>query len=328
MKKIHAKSSCCHALIYRFGSRRRQCRKCKRTWRIRRKQQGRKQRRESLQSLRRVLIEGRILSGRNGQSRQNRSYHFRNALKQFLCSTSHPLPPPGPYILLTDGVWCSFQGKLWVLYLMAVRPINSTHAHFLPPVLQRGRENRNTWVEALKIIPASIHENIRALVCDNLPGMVYLGHKRGWKVQLCHVHLLRQLHRHRGRRHSQITGRQIREQLYQSIRRILNQPYSKSRSLDIQTVLFARTNPGLPRRLKMASKQFARYLSVYQTASLHPELKLPVTTNTVESKAREIRDLAGRARYFRTPKAFLIWVSAYLRLKPTIVCNPRYFQPN
>src|SRR5438132_9297316 len=61
MHSWHAKSRCCRAKIYHFGSRRRQCSQCKRTWRIRKKQRGRKPRRARPGTLKAVLLDGRTL---------------------------------------------------------------------------------------------------------------------------------------------------------------------------------------------------------------------------------------------------------------------------
>ena len=49
--------------------------------------------------------------------------------------------PTGPLVLLLDGLYFRFQGKDWVLYVMAVKPCRQNRAVFLDPVLLPGREN-------------------------------------------------------------------------------------------------------------------------------------------------------------------------------------------
>ena len=61
MHSCHAKFPCCQAKIYHFGSRRRQCSQCKRTWRIRKKRRGGKPRRTRPGVLKAVLLDGRTL---------------------------------------------------------------------------------------------------------------------------------------------------------------------------------------------------------------------------------------------------------------------------
>src|SRR5262245_9130522 len=81
MNLLHAKSPCCRAKIYRFGSRHRQCSLCKRTWSVRRKKRGPDPWRTTPRLLEAVLVQGRTLKSvapRYGLSAQGLSRRFRH----------------------------------------------------------------------------------------------------------------------------------------------------------------------------------------------------------------------------------------------------------
>ena|SRR3989344_916950 len=64
---------------------------------------------------------------------------FEYALRSFV-SASAPRLPRGPYALVVDGVYFTFERREWVLYLMAMKPIHFHRMYFLDPVLVKGRE--------------------------------------------------------------------------------------------------------------------------------------------------------------------------------------------
>src|SRR2546428_5629347 len=152
MHSWHAKSRCCRAKIYHFGSRRRQCSQCKRTWRIRKKQRGRKPRRARPGTLKAVLLDGRTLktlAPRYGLTHQGLSRRFRGTLRQFTSRSRDLRLPKGPLVLVLDGLYFRFRGKDWVVYLMAVKPCHQNRAVFLDPVRSEerrvGEECRSRW---------------------------------------------------------------------------------------------------------------------------------------------------------------------------------------
>src|SRR6266542_2354481 len=171
----HAKSPCCRAKIYHFGSRRRQCRQCKRTWTIRKKRRGRKPRRPRPGVLEAVLLDGRTLKSlapRYSLTRQGLSWRFRRTLRQFVSRSRSLRLPRGPLVLVVDGLYFRFQGKDWVLYQMAVKPCHHNRAVFLDPVLLSGRENLRGWSQAIATIPTPIRRRIRASVSDEVSGII------------------------------------------------------------------------------------------------------------------------------------------------------------
>src|SRR3989338_4984133 len=136
MKTIHAKSPCCRRRIHRFGKRRRQCRACGRTWRIRVKKRGRKLKRSSIRLSQKVLAEyARMASWahRRRISVAAASFRLQGAMKHIIRATRSRSLPRGPYALLGDGLYFKFKRMDWVMYVMAVKPIKSNRAFFLDP---------------------------------------------------------------------------------------------------------------------------------------------------------------------------------------------------
>lgn len=331
MRPLHAKSGCCGVRIHRFGLRRRRCSRCGRTWRIRPRQRGRPARRGSNAWLPRVLLEGQTLTSlahRTGRSPQTLSARFRQQLAQ-VCARPDPRPyPRGPLVLLSDGLWFRFAGQRWVLYLTALKPCQANYAVFLDPILREGREHVQRWREVFDGMPPPLQRQIRAWVCDDLPGLRGLAHDRGWILQLCHFHVISQLQVRRGHWKRQLGARPAREAIYQLVRALLDAPTRPHERSLLSQLHRTANQPGVPRRLAMIARAFTRNVAYYRAYHRHPELGLPTTTNAVESMARVVRDLLRRTRNLRSPTALRLWVTALIRLRPRITCNGKHHQPN
>ena len=328
MRSWHAKSPCCRAKIYRFGSRRRQCSNCKQTWRIRKKRRGRKPRRARCGILQAVLLDGRTLktlAPRNGLTRQALSWRFRQALRQLVSRPRVLRLPAGPLVLLLDGVYFRFGAKDWVLYLMAVKPCHHNQAVFLDPLLLPGRENLRGWSQAITTIPAHIHRRIRASVSDEVAGIIRLGTSQGWIVQLCHFHLISRLQNCRGRRNRRLAGRPLREALYQLTRQALELP-DGSRLETVLKELRHRVRQATELRvIRMIVREFLRRVNHFRAYRKYPELDLPSTTGSVEAMGRRVRDLMRQTRSISSPQALQLWATALIRTRPSVMCNGKHF---
>lgn len=331
MYSRHAKSPCCRAKINRFGSRRRQCSHCNRTWRIRKKQRGRKPRRARRGTLQAVLRDGRTLktlARRYGLTPQGLSRRFRRALRQLVSRPRVLRLPAAPLVLVLDGLYFRFRGKHWVLYLMAVKPCHQNRAVFLDPVLLAGRENLRGWSQAFTTIPAPIHRRIRASVSDEVAGIIRLGRAQGWIVQLCHFHLISRLQNCRGRRNRRLAGRPLREALYQLTRQALELPDGPR----LDTVLSELS--GLSRQatelrvIRMIVREFLRRIDHFRAYRKYPELDLPTTTGSVEAMGRRVRDLMRQTRSMSSPQALQLWATALIRTRPNVMCNGKHFSTN
>lgn len=328
MDSWHAKSRCCRAKIYHFGSRRRQCSYCKRTWRIRNKRRGRKPRRAPAQWLKAVFLDGRTLktlAPRYGLTHQGLSRRFRRELRKFAARPRRLRLPRGHLILVLDGLYFRFRGKDWVLYVMAVKPCRQNRAIFLDPVLLPGRENMQGWSQALTTIPASIRKRIRASVSDEVAGIIRLGTTQGWIVQLCHFHLISRLQNVRGRRNRNLAGRALREKLYQLTRKALEIRAGPHLNTVLKELWRLVRRAKRLRVIRMIVREFLRRVNPFRAYQKHPELNLPTTTGSVEAMNRRIRDLMRQTRSISRPQALHRWATALIRMRPFVMCNGKHF---
>ena len=328
MHSWHAKSPCCRAKIYRFGSRRRQCGHCKRTWRIRKKKRGRKPRRVRPGVLQAVLLDGRTLktlAPRSGLTRQGLSRRFGRALRQLVWRSRVLRLPAGPLVLLLDGVYFRFRGKDWVLYLMAVKPCHYNRAVFLDPLLLPGRESRRGWSQAFTTIPAQIHSRIQASVSDEISGIIGLGTAQGWIVQLCHFHLISRLQSCRGRRNRRLAGRPLREALYRLTRQALELPDGAHLETVLKELRDLVGQATELRVIRMIVREFLRRIDHFRAYRKYPELDLPSTTGSVEAMGRRVRDLMRQTRSISSPQALQLWATALIRTRPIVMCNGKHF---
>lgn len=322
---MHEKMSpCCRAKIYKFGKKRRQCSVCKTTWTLWPKKRGRNPLRPHHRLLRQVVAEKQSLFtprfNRRGLTGGALSARLRRTMERFLQQGKSNTVPRGQLIIVIDALWFLFGGKRWTLYLMAMRAINRDRAVLLEPVLCPNRENYDDWGCAVSTIPVRVRNRTTALVCDGFRGTDRLARTNGWIIQRCHFHLLSQLHVNRGR-WKQLPDSNQREAVYRAIRRVLDaRPENLSRCVNALTALLAKTN--CPRRLGMIGREFLRRLSQFRSYRSYPNLRLPATTNSIESLNRIIR---SRCRHLRTPKSLLLRATVLIRLRKTITCNPKIF---
>lgn len=68
-------------------------------------------------------------------------------------------------------------------------------------------------------------------------------------------------------------------------------------------------------------REFLNVMPYYRTYLKRPELGLPRTTNSVESMCRLLREMFRSSRAGSNPNSVLLWATALIRLRPTIVCN-------
>ena len=321
MKILHAKSPCCRGSINHFGKRRRQCSICKRTWRIRQKRRGRKQKRIDRQLTHRILIEHRTFQHhcrKGAVSQSGFSRRLSKAIRSDLKLKARLRFPSSPYALLGDGLYFKFKRMDWVLYVMAVKPVKSNRAFFLDPVLLQGKECYERWRVALATIPPKTKKRVKAFVSDGFRGSKLIAREHGWIHQRCHFHLLLALIRRHGRRLYRVKGAGIREKLLGVVRALLTTPDSailRRRTLKARRLI---SHPLCPPWIRIQTVEFLRTLDDFRAYLIHPELNLPTTNNSIESSGRIIRKATSTAR---TPQAVLLRATAFLRIKKSITCN-------
>ena len=317
-------SACCQAPIQRFGGRRRRCRACGRTWRLYPHRRGRKRVRPTATVIVRTIEDQLPLRIQRGPSEAARRKRFQRALRWWLSRTRPPAIPPGPLVLLLDGVWCRFGPHDWTLYLIAFKPLSESRAYFIDPPLLPGREAGMTWHAVLQELGPDVLRRVVAVVTDGFRGSHTLARHHNWLHQRCHFHLIAQLQERRGR-HLPLrgagTGRTVEEAVRQAVitdsKRVL-------RRLERQLRLTV-AHPACRGRVRLILGGILRHLDAFRTYRRYPHLNLPTTTNVVESMARRIRD---RIRTLRTPAAVQRWAVAVIRLRPSLKCNGQLYQPN
>jgi hypothetical protein len=270
---------------------------------------------------------GHLAKRRSGVGLVNFRYRFRQTLRRFVTRPSTQRLPSGLLVLLADGLFFYFQGKPWVLYLMALKPCAGKTATFLDPILLPARESSVRWIQVLQeAIPQKIRPRIRALVIDNLNGMKKLSKREGWVLQLCHFHLIQKFQVQHRRQRRVLRGGAMREEIYQLIRQALEAPSGPLLNNSIIRLTQLSKNSCITYRIQAMVREFLRSIDCYRAYRTHPELNLPSTTNTIESMNSIIRDLLRRNRSASSPRSLLRWATAMVRLRKKLVCNGKHHQ--
>ena len=244
--------------------------------------------------------------------------YLRQDFRRILIEPPASLVPAGALVLLIDGLWSVLRGKCWVLYNLALKPVSSNTAWFLPPYLRVGRENVHGWKEAIGTIPQEYAERVKALVSDGIPGIDLLARADSWLLQRCHRHLLAALDYKLGHPRRQRTvqqpGRGIRAAIRESL---ITRDDGRVAAL-CDEIMRLSGHPNCTLKLRYTAHHFVRHQQAYRTYLLHPELMLPTTTSAVESMHNLLRQAISTAN---NPQATLLRAQAYLRLRPTVTCN-------
>lgn len=329
MNTQHTKSSCCRASIRRYGGRRRQCLRCHRTWRIYQKRKGRKRCRINKNLLWRTLIEKETLKQ---QARRNNHlsvavlrYRFRKTLNWFVKQPRKDFFPVGHSILVVDGLWFNFAKKDWVLYLMAIKPIQNNKAILFNPVLLLGKENYQNWKQTIQTISPELRKRIKVFVSDGFRGSKKLARQNKWVHQRCHFHLIAQLQIRRGRRKSNLAGRSIREKIYLSVREALETTDKQRLKFLKEHLKRLASHSKCPRKMQMIVHEFLKEIKSFRAYLIYPKFNLPATTNAIEATGKTIRHLT---RNLNTPKSLQLWATAFVKSHPIITCNGKNYQPN
>lgn len=326
-KYTREKSPCCRAAIYKFGGKRRQCSLCKKTWTMWPKKQGRSPLRPRRTLLRKIVAEKQSLIGHHRHWRHLTlgawSFRLRSTMEKFLKNNGPNATPSGPLILIIDALWFWFEKKRWTMYLMAVRSVLSDQAVILDPALFLGRENYDEWSKVINNLPKQTRNRIKALVCDGFRGTDGIARDNGWVIQRCHFHLLSQLQVNRGK-WKQLSDSPQRERVYQAVRKTLAvKPENLSRCVKSLSRLLVKND--CPKRLGAIGREFLRRLDQFRACRNYPQLRLPNTTNTIESLNRIIR---SHCKHLRTPKSLNLRAKVLIRMRKTMTCKPKIFQQN
>lgn len=323
----HTKSSCCDSKISRFGKRRRQCTKCKKTWSIRKKKRGRPNLRINNNLIKRVLVDRytvqQLAEHRGMISAPTARYRFRKSMSYFIKSPRVFPILHGPLLLLADGMRFQFEGKIWVLYLTAIKPCDEAIAYFLDPILIPGNEGASRWEYVFAVIPTIIKSEICGIIVDNLNGIKKIAQKYGWKLQLCHFHMIHKLQFHRRGQRRALKGHHVREKIYDLIRSALELPEGEIFDATVTTLRKQVLSDCGTSRMQAVLREFLNRLEDYRVYRCYPEFNFPTTTNVMESMGSNIRNLLRRNHSANNPKSLLAWTTAFIRLNFKFTCNSK-----
>lgn len=318
MNKLHEKSPCCQAKIYKIGDKRKKCSECGKTWTNWKKKRGRKAKRVDSSLIEKVLGAGErtthIASRSNSISRSGLCHRLNKLILKTERTNKYP---SGWLIILADGVRFFLEQKYWTLYVLAVRSQMGGKAYLLDPILLPGKESLRGWKMAFETIPDNISNRILALVSDGFRGVDGLARKYGWICQRCHFHLIAQLQVRLGF-WKNMPDHPIRKEIYGLVCKLLKTINNESKySLELYELI---NSPKCPHYYLRLGNEFLRRLTEFRNYLNHPELNLPHTTNCMESFNNIIRD---RCKYQRTSKSLQARAVALTRTKFSINCNNR-----
>ena len=201
MNKKHEKSACCSAVVIRFGERRRQCVKCRKTWSVWKKKRGRKSLRISPELAHRFVCT-RLLPVRSGIKVTRHKKSYRLSKSRSFCAKNCPwpeIPKKESLIAIGDALVKYMEGSWHTWYFILLRPVESDIALALPWYHRKGTETSTGWKEAFDAVPKELLGRIMALVCDGHTGLVYEAKWRSWLLQRCHFHLIARIQSRRSK---------------------------------------------------------------------------------------------------------------------------------
>lgn len=324
MNTQHANLSCCSAKVIRFGRRRRQCTRCLKTWRIRKKRRGRKRKRINgtlvISYLTHAVPPVSTLARQRGLPVSTAKYHLAISLKMFLKKNQWPVVAnTGQMIAVADAWTKKLKGAYHTWYVILLRPIADNQAVLLPLQHYPGRESAAGWQKAFDAVPKEILTRIAALVADGHQGLVNEAKWRNWLLQRCNFHLIAAI---QGRRSRWKASRHHKEgeYLYQLVLKVLS-----TRKLDdLSKVIVEIESFGWQtksRQLRRILLGFVNHVDDYRTYLNYPELNLPRTSNTAEAFFSLAERLCHRARGFASVDSLSNWLDALVKHRKTITCN-------
>jgi hypothetical protein len=328
MRKKHKKSVCCGLRIIKFGSKRRQCVGCKKTWRIWKKKVGRKKKRISTELVksffRHEISSMSFISRKKSMSESFVQKEMIKSRDLFVKKTSWQEVPDGDLLLIADAVVEMVENKWRTIYLILARSIKDSQAIILPPFIISFVETPFGWHQAFENVPPAILGRVRAVVCDGHRGILYEARDRNWIVQRCHFHLIARIQSRRSR-YALSRNKEESKKIFNHVGVVLKSTEQK----EIQKSLNILEEIGWiskSREIRTTLNGFATNYKNFRSYIDYPELNLPITSNTAESLASTIADLKRRMRGFPTMNSFEKWIIALLKFRQNIKCNK--YQPN
>ena len=327
MNTKHTKSPCCGASIQHWGNRRRACSRCHKTWRIRQKKRGRKSKRIDgkmvVKYLNKQLPPLRVLAQQRSCEKSVLQTKLQNSSKIYVQKNQEgwkrALRRSGDLLAVADAIWYRVAGQKHTIYVILLRPADSTRAIICPPLILPGHEDYLGWQQAFDHLPSKFKTRILALICDGGTGLILAARSRGWIIQRCHFHLISAIQNYL------TTGPRSAQRAYalhvlQTVQGLLRTNKQKEVLL-LLTELTEIRDQSTSRGLRRVLGGLLQNYSDYHRYLKYPQLNLPTTSNSAESFIQCIRDLMYRCRGFRSLTSLKCWLAASAIFKKTIQCN-------
>lgn len=225
----------------------------------------------------------------------------------------------GALVAVADAIWYRVAGQKYTIYVILLRPIESSHAVICPPLILPGHEDFLDWQRAFDNLPMAFKARIVALICDGGTGLILAARTRNWIIQRCHFHLISAVQNYL------TTGPRSTQRVYalhvmQTVQKLLRT--DKLRELtplltELIEIRCRSTSRGLRRVLGGLLQNYSDYHAYLK----YPQLNLPTTSNSAESSIQCLRDLMYRCRGFRSLTTLKCWLTASSIFKKTIQCN-------
>lgn len=326
MNKKHEKSPCCREKIWRLNGRRRQCAKCKRTWRVWKKKRGRRRVRISPELAHRFvfhrLLPTRSKTSDRSLSRNRRQYRLSRSRHYCVSKCRFEQAPRKKSLIVVADALVKFVEKKWhTWYFIFVRSLDSDRAVVLPPFHRQGTETVAGWRESFDFVDANILSRVKAIVCDGHRGLVFESKWRKWKLQRCHFHLIARI---QGRRSKWKLSRHYKEgkRIYKLVKQVLEEP-CETKILpalnELEEIGWTNRSPEIRRTLT----GFVNHFQDYRAYLHYPKLKLPATSNTAESFIGSVEETCNRAKGFRNLKVLNEWIICVSKTRAAIKCRKK-----
>ena len=326
MKHDTTNEACKHVKTIRYGGRRRQCISCHATWRVRTKKRGPKSLKRRTLSLQKTFVDQYTLAQQARRSSVSARALAKRHAHSLVSLCERPWPhtvPRGPLILVMDAMWFRKDDELNTVYLLGLRAVAGDELHFLRPILRPGHESQKRWREVIDEIPTKVKRHISAIVSDSFAGAGGIAKEHNWIFQRCQAHLLLRLETMCGDNKRAVSWREGRQEL-KPLAYALKNTRDEIKAAGLADE-FARLGDHreCPMKLLMIVTETLRYLHEYRACYLHPDLRLPATTNALENTNGRVRSLLNRSRGCRTPESLIRWITGFLYFHPMVKCRPK-----
>ena len=122
-----------------------------------------------------------------------------------------------------------------------------------------------------------------------------------------------------------LRGGSVREEIHQLVRSALGLGDGDRLSETLKRLRRLSRDDCGTTRIQTTVREFLKNLPFYRSHLTHPHLDLPRTTNCVESMCRLLREMLRSSRAGSNPASVLLWATALIRLRPTMICNGHSF---